>query len=63
MTDHEKHLLWEVCWEMDKLQVELSPESRYLIPSIEEARERLLKIMGTLEELQASCGMMSPPKK
>lgn len=59
MTDHEKHLLWEVCWEVDKLQVELSPESQYPTPSIEETRERLLKIMSTLEELQASCEMMS----
>lgn len=63
MTDHEKHLLWEVCWEVDKLQVELNPESRYPTPSIEETRERLLKIMSTLEELQASCEMMNPLKK
>lgn len=63
MTDHEKHLLWEVCWEVDKLQVELSPESQYPTPSIEETRKRLLKIMGTLEELQVSCRMMSPLTK
>lgn len=63
MTDYEKHLLWKVCWEMDKLQVELSPKSQYPTPGAEETRERLLKIMGALEELQASCGMMSPLKK
>ena len=63
MTDHEKHLLWEVCWEVDKLQVELNPKSQYPTPGAEKTRERLLKIMGTLEELQASCEMMSSPKK
>lgn len=63
MTDHEKHLLWEVCWEVDKLQVELNPESGYPTPGAEETRERLLKIMSTLEEIQVSCGMMSPLKK
>ena len=57
MTDHEKHLIWKVCWEIDKLQTELSLKSQYPTPGAEETRERLLKIMGTLEELQASCGM------
>lgn len=63
MTDREKHLLWKVCWETDRLQVELSPKSQYPTPSTEETRERLLKIMDTLDELQVSCGMADPPKK
>ena len=63
MTDHEKHLLWQVCREMDRLQVELSPKSQYPTPDAEETRERLLKIMDTLEELQVSCGMVDPPAK
>ena len=63
MTDHEKQLLWKVCWEVDKLQVELNPKSQYPTPDAEKTRERLLKIMDTLEELQTSCEMMSPLKK
>ncbi len=63
MTDREKHLLWKVCWETDKLQVELSPKSQYPTPSAEETRERLLRIMDTLQELQEACGMASPPRE
>lgn len=55
MTDREKRLLWKVCRETDKLS--------YPTPGAEETRERLLKIMDTLEERQVSCGMVSPPAK
>lgn len=52
MTSKDAFLYAKACMALDKLQVELHPDSPYEIPSIQEIRERLLKVMNYLEEIE-----------
>ncbi len=54
-------LLSEANLELDKLQVELNPETPYEIPNSDETRERILKAMDYLEEVSIEVGLMDKP--
>lgn len=54
LSNHQRFLLGEACIRLDKLQVELHPETPYETPGPEETRSRLLEAMDFLEQLEKS---------
>ena len=52
MTDNEMKDLAKACIILDKLQVELSEDTPYSIPTAKQTRDRILKAMHYLEKLQ-----------
>lgn len=52
LSNHERFLLSQACIGLDRLQVELHPDTPYETPTPEETRGRLLEIMDYLRLIE-----------